>query len=116
MNDVKITDYYESKVTTSKYSFNIFHVSAKKDPDTTFINFLQEQILFAYRPLSFYQYHFDSSATDDEIISYVKKIIPKDDIQLDRNVRQGDWGEVLASLIITYFQNLKVPIYSMIIN
>ena len=25
-------------------------------------------------------------------------------------MRQGDWAEILASLIVTYFQNLEVPL------
>jgi hypothetical protein len=108
----EITNYFDSNHgNTVRSSFSIVRVSPKKDPDTAFINYIKDQIIFAYRPLKFYQNHFHPSATDDEIRSYVKKqIIPGDDSRLDRNVRQGDWGEILAGLIVTYFQNLKVPI------
>jgi hypothetical protein len=108
----EITNYFDSNhENTAGFSFSIVRVSPKKDPDTTFINYIKEQIIFAYRPLKFYQNHFHPSATDDEIRSYVKKqIIPGEDFRLDRNVRQGDWGEILAGLIVTYFQKLKVPI------
>lgn len=106
----KITEHFESNIKSSKYSFQIVHITEKNKLDTAFINYLKEQILISYRPLSFYQNHFSSYATDDEIRNYVKEIIPDNNTQLDRNVRQGDWGEVLACLIVTYFQNLKVPI------
>ena len=110
VNTFQITDYLKSYTKPSKYSFDIYHITEKKKPDIAFINFLKEQILFSYRPLSFYEYHFSPSASNDEIRNYVKKIIPEDNTQLDRNLRQGEWGEVLACLIVTYFQNLIVPI------
>jgi hypothetical protein len=31
-------------------------------------------------------------------------------IAADFHVRQGDWGEILTSLIVTFFQELEVPI------
>ena len=103
-------DYFELDTKSPTYSFDVIHITEKKKPDIAFINFLKEQILFSYRPLGFYEHHFSPSATNDEIRSYVKNIIPKDNTLLDRNLRQGEWGEVLACLIVTYFQNLKVPI------
>jgi hypothetical protein len=109
-NMCKITDHFESNDIPTKYSFQTVFITEKSKPDTAFINYLKEQILFSYRSLSFFQRHFSTFATDDEIRNYVKRIIPPDNIQLDRNVRQGDWGEVLACLIVTYFQNLIVPI------
>jgi hypothetical protein len=107
----KITNYFDlAHGNTGRFSFHIARIAPKRELDTAFIDYIKEQILFAYRPLKFYQNHFSPSATDDEIRSYVKdKIIPGDDFRLDRNVRQGDWGEILAGLIVTYFQNLKVP-------
>jgi hypothetical protein len=109
-NMCKIMDHFESNDIPTKYSFQTVFITEKSKPDTAFINYLKEQILFSYRSLSFFQHHFSTFATDDEIRNYVKRIIPPDNIQLDRNVRQGDWGEVLACLIVTYFQNLIVPI------
>jgi hypothetical protein len=108
----EITDYFDSDhENTVRFSFSIVRVTSKRDPDTAFINYIKDRIIFAYRPFKFYQNHFRPSATDDEIRNYVKEqIIPSDDFRLDRNVRQGDWGEILAALIVTYFQNLKVPI------
>ena len=109
-NMCKITNHFESNNKPSKYSFQIVHITEKNKPDTAFISYLKKQVLFSYRSLDFFQRHFSTYATDDEIRKYVNKIIPDNKIQLDRNVRQGDWGEVLACLIVTYFQNLKVPI------
>ncbi len=61
--------------------------------------------------MDFYSFHFGKSATEEEIRIYIKdQVIPKNENQFDRNVRQGDWGEILAGLIVTYFQNLVIPI------
>ena len=86
----KITDHFESNIKHPKYSFQIVHITEKNKPDTAFINYLKEQILFSYRSLSFFQHHFSTHATDDEIRNYVKKIIPDDNTRLDRNVRHVD--------------------------
>jgi hypothetical protein len=104
-----ITEYFEPNAKSTKYSFQILQITKKKTPDIAFIDYLKKQIIFSYRPIDFYQYHFSPYATNDEIRNYVKQIIPNDNTQLDRNLRQGEWGEVLACLIVTYFQNLKVP-------
>jgi hypothetical protein len=108
----KITSYFSLHIVKNpNFSFKIIKIGSKKELDSTFIDYIKEQIIFAYRPLEFYQYHFDQSATEDEIRKYIRnKIIPSGDCLIDRNVRQGDWGEVLAGLIVIYFQKFNVPI------
>lgn len=92
-------------------TFNITRIVEKKEPDDDLIRSLQTEILTSYRDIDFYKYHFGKTATADEIREYVKNsVIPKNENQLDKNVRQGDWGEVLACLIVRYFQKLTVPI------
>lgn len=106
-----IQNWLDYQGSLTDYVFNVIRVTEKKAPDETLINFLKESLLLSYRPLKFYEYHFDAKTTTDEIRQYIQeKIIPKADNQFDKNVRQGDWGEVLAGLIVTYFENLVVPI------
>ncbi|MDR0835843.1 MAG: DUF1837 domain-containing protein [Tannerella sp.] len=102
-------NYQEQKGYT--YSFSFFEVTENMTPDDTLVNLLQESILFSYRSKDFYNYRFSKTATAEEIRQYLNdQVIPADKNRFDRNVRQGDWGEILAGLIVTYFQNLVIPI------
>jgi hypothetical protein len=93
-----------------KYIFKLIHVTEKINPDDDLIRHLQEQIITSYRNIDFYKSRLED-ASEDEIRKYVKnQVIPSDNNQFDRNVRQGDWGEILSALIVSYFQNLEVPI------
>ncbi len=102
---------YEKKEDTG-YIFRLIHITENQSPpDEELIKYLQDKILTSYRPFDFYKFNFAETATEDEIRKYVKEqVIPKDENQFDRNVRQGDWGEVLATLIVSKFQNLEIPI------
>jgi len=97
---------------TTEYVFRLIHITeSQSPPDGNLIKYLQEKILTSYRNLGFYKLHLGETATEDEIINYVKnQVIPKEEYHFDRNVRQGDWGEILATLIVSKFQNLKIPI------
>jgi len=102
---------YEKKEDTG-YIFRLIHITENQSPpDDNLIKYLQEKILLSYRTLDFYKFHLGETVTEDEIRSYLKEqVIPKNENQFDRNVRQGDWGEVLAALIVSKFQDLEVPI------
>jgi len=102
---------YEEK-DTSEYVFRLIHITENQSPpDDDLIKYLQKKILTSYRKLDYYKFHLGNAATEDEIRDYVKKqVIPKEENQFDRNVRQGDWGEILATLIVSKFQNLEIPI------
>ena len=104
---------YEEK-DAPEYVFKLIHiVENQSPPDKELIKYLQEEILNSYVPkgIKFYKYHFEDTVTEDEIRSYVKEqVIPKEENQFDRNVRQGDWGEILTTLIVSKFQSLEIPI------
>ena len=95
----------------AKFEFKLNQIVEKNSPTNDIIELLQEQIILSYRSFDFYKFHFDKTISEDEIRQYVKEqVIPKDEHQFDRNVRQGDWGEILSGLIVSYFQNLIIPI------
>ncbi len=102
---------YEEK-DAPEYVFRLIHIMENQSPpDKELIKYLQDNILISYRKIDFYKFHLGDTATEDEIRSYVKEqVIPKEENQFDRNVRQGDWGEILATLIVSKFQNLEIPI------
>lgn len=93
------------------YVFKLVQITEKESPDDDLIQLLQEKIITSYRKLDYYKFYFEEAVTEDEIRKYVQdQVIPKDENQFDRNVRQGDWGEILSGIIVTYFQNLLIPI------
>ncbi|MCB1174530.1 MAG: DUF1837 domain-containing protein [Leptospiraceae bacterium] len=95
----------------TQYSFNIVQITEKSSPDNDIVKYLQETIITSYRTLDFYNFHLGKEATLDEIRQYInEQVVPKNENQFDRNVRHGDWGEILAGLIVTYFQDLIIPI------
>jgi len=93
------------------YVFKLVQITEKTAPNDDLIKLLQEELLLSYRSINLYKFHLGENATEDEIKQYIKnQVIPKADNQFDRNVRQGDWGEVLSGLIASYFQDLEIPI------
>jgi len=105
-----INNWLEHNEQVSSYSFRSIYVREKAKPDNDTIEYLQEQIITSYRNLGFYKFHLENSS-EAEIRDYVlNQVIPEDITQIDKNVRQGDWGEILSALIVAYFQNLEVPI------
>ena len=102
---------YEEKY-TQEYIFRLICITEKQSPsDENLIKHLQEKLITSYRPLIFYRFHFEETATEEEIKGYVRnQVIPKEENQFDRNVKQGDWGEILAALIVSKFQKLEIPI------
>ena len=105
-----IKEWLSHQDQTDKYIFKLIYVTEKTPPKDDLIFLLQEKIITSYRNIDFLKFHHDNSS-ETEIREYVVNyIIPTDKDQFGRNVKQGDWGEILSALIVAYFQNLEVPI------
>ena len=105
-----IKEWLHHKEQENKYIFKLIYITEENKPKDDLVSLLQEKIITSYRNIDFYKYHL-KNASESEIRQYVTEyIIPSDKNQLVRNVRQGDWGEILSALIVAYFQNLEVPI------
>lgn len=95
--------------TPNTYVFRLIDVLEKITPDVTIKSYLGEELLKAYRDIEFLKSKF-SKSPEQELIDYIKKhVLPSNRSQISKNVSQGDFGEVVASLIVSYFQNLIVP-------
>lgn len=96
---------------TTKNNFSFFRITEKIKPNAEITKFLQSKLLFSYRSDEYYSTYFGETAIEEDIRKYIlEQVIPAEKNQFDRNIRQGDWGEILATLIVTYFQKLIVPI------
>lgn len=105
-----IDQYFTHKEHRTDLAFNFFFVSESKKIDNTFIDNLKDHLLKSYRSIKQYKFHI-KGFSDTEIRDYVRDyVIPKNTTVIDANVRQGDWGEVLAGLIVSKFQGLSIPI------
>jgi hypothetical protein len=110
MNNI-LDNWLEYQPQAKKLAFSYVRITEKEPPSIETTRILQEKLLFGYRTECFYSRYFGSTATEEEIRKYIlEQVIPADNSQFDRNVRQGDWGEILASLIVSYFQKLEITI------
>jgi len=95
------------------YVFELIDVIENNTPSAELIQYLKREILTSYRPLDFYKLHYHSEP-EEKLRKYINEyVIPSDKNRLTKNVKQGDWGEILAALVVMYFQNLYVPIHKL---
>lgn len=105
-----IDQYFAHTQHRTDLSFNFFFISESKKIDSTLVDNLKENILKSYRSIDQYKFHV-KGFSDEEIKKYVLDyVIPKNKTTIDANVRQGDWGEILAGLMVSKFQDLSIPI------
>jgi hypothetical protein len=105
-----IKDWLCHQEQKDKYIFKLIFITERIKPKDELVCLLQEKIITSYRNIDLYKFILGSES-ESEIRQYVKNyVIPSDITQFDRNVRQGDWGEILSALIVAHFQNLEVPI------
>lgn len=94
-------------------NFNVVFFTEKDDPslpDENIKQYIEEQVSLSHRNLSYLKLHY-SHEQRDNLISYLESyVFPEMINQINKNVWQGDFGEILAGLIVAYFQDLEVPI------
>jgi hypothetical protein len=95
------------------YKFKLINVAEKKDLDDDVKSFLGKEIIESYRHLDFLKFMYEESSEQD-LKDYINnQVFATDEHILGKNVTQGDFGEILAYLIVTYFQGLTVPLRKM---
>lgn len=97
-------------VDPSPYVFRLINVSENLLPDGNIKSFLGQEILASYRNIDFLKSNFHTEPKD-KLIKYIKEyVLSSHSNQIEKNVGQGDFGEILASLIVSYFLGLTVPL------
>lgn len=105
-----IDQYFQYKERRTDLAFKFFYISEIKSPDSTLLNNLKDTLLTSYRTLEQYQFIVEGQS-EAEIKEYVLEyVIPKASNAIDLIVRQGDWGEIFAGLMVSHFQGLSIPI------
>lgn len=97
----------------NNYLFTLIHVTEDRSPDQSVIAYISEEVLKAYRNLGYLKFSYQREPKE-RLVDYLNSyVLPSEKNQITKNVGQGDFGEILASLIVTFFQNLLVPIHKL---
>lgn len=104
---------YTDKTPNPYGSFRVIDITEKSNPDADVMNFLGLEILNSFRNLGELKFRYEKS-DKNELIAYIENyVFPSEINQIVKNVKQGDFGEFLASLIVNHFQKLIVPLHKM---
>lgn len=100
-----ISEYLSKKQEISdRFVFKFIEFSNKAIPSIELCNFIKESILKAYLDQDLSK-DFLITKSLDGIKGYIKRtVIPDAKTQLEKNVREGDLGEVIAALIVSEIQ------------
>lgn len=91
--------------------FSIYKIEESVAPDNKTLDYLGEQTMQSYRPLDGLKSSY-SKLAKKELTAYLNNYVfaPLPD---PFNVRQGDFGEILARLFVETFRALEVPCYKL---
>uniref|UniRef100_UPI0040489FA3 Hachiman antiphage defense system protein HamA n=1 Tax=Aliarcobacter sp. TaxID=2321116 RepID=UPI0040489FA3 len=110
---VKWFNKCEDNTTYNNFNVIFFRENDSSFPDESIKFFLEEQLAISYRNISFLKRNY-SEEPQQKLIDYLNNyVFPTMSNQINKNVWKGDFGEILAGLIVGYFQNLEIPIKKM---
>lgn len=93
--------------------FEVYDIVEKNMIAKDVINYLSKQLINHFISLEQLQSRFEGRP-QKELKDYIsKKLFAPDDTQIDRNVRQGDWGESMTTLVATDLRNHNVPAFKL---
>ena len=94
----------------ASYVFKVINITETQIPDDKTRGYLGQEILKAYTNIDHVKFLY-CEEPEEKLIQYIYDyILPSDKNQITKNVQQGDFGEILASLIVEHFMGLTVPI------
>lgn len=96
--------------TAQPFTFNVIDITEKISVDDTIKSYLGEQTLFQYKNINHLKRLY-ATEPPPKLIDYLQDyVFPTDTYQIAKNVRQGDFGEIITTLVVENFVKLKVPI------
>ncbi len=90
-------------------TFRVMDVTEKAMPDENLVDFLGKEILGAYRNLDDLKIMYETEPPE-KLDEYIDNYIFPTDTMGEKIVKPGDFGEIVANLIVSYFLKLEVPI------
>lgn len=83
------------------------------DPTEAIKDHIGQEIIDSYRQLDYLKFTY-AQKPEADLRKYIKDyVLPSGKNQITKNVRQGDFAEVLASMIVSFFQKRIVPLKKM---
>ncbi|MCK5061293.1 hypothetical protein KAR28_01970 [Candidatus Parcubacteria bacterium] len=108
-----INTWLQYNIKSPKPTFTIAEISEKKAIDDDIKRMIQKEILDSYRGNDFFKKEFQHEKIET-LVDYLKNnVLPSKISGITKNVWQGDVGEILAGLIVAYFQKYYIPIKKM---
>jgi hypothetical protein len=95
------------------YVFKLIEVNERLSPDEHIKVFLGKEMLSSYRNLDYLKFRYGKRPQEQLTKYLLDNAFPSQENQIDKNVGQGDFGEILAGLIVTYYADLEVPLKKM---
>ena len=99
------------------YSFNVIDISEQFVCNDDIRNYLGGETLEQYRSINYLKNQYENESQQklsvylkNDTFPNIDRFINDKQNQPTKNVRQGDFGEILTTLVIEHFTNLKVPI------
>jgi len=101
---------YAERLPCGYTKFRLIDVSEKKQPDSAILSYIGEEIIGSYRNLEYLKVEYQNEP-EANLVKYIKQyVISSEKNTITKNVWQGDFGEIIAGLIVSYFENLTVPL------
>jgi hypothetical protein len=103
----------EDDTTYSNFNVVFLRENGSSLPDAPIKQYLEEELAKSYRNVSYLKTHYYNEP-EDKLVDYLNNyVFPETSNTINKNVWKGDFGEILAGLVVSYFQNLDVPIKKM---
>ena len=97
----------------SPYVFRLINVIENQTPDDAVKAFLGQEIIAAYRPLEYLKFRYKEEPKE-KLVDYINEyVIASNKNRMSKIVWKGDFGEILASLIVSHFFGFIVPIHKL---
>jgi hypothetical protein len=101
---------YQVRIPNGYVRFQVIDIREKKQPDAPISEYLGREIIGSYRNLEFLKSAYRTEP-ESALVQYIKDyVISSEKNTIAKNVWQGDFGEILAGLIVSHFEGLKVPL------
>lgn len=92
------------------FTFSVIDITEKTLVDDTIKSYLGEQTLFQYKNIDHLKRQY-ATESPQKLIDYLQDyVFPTNTYQIAKNVKQGDFGEIITTLVVENFVKLKVPI------
>jgi len=97
----------------NKFCFSLIDVSEKAKRSNRLKGYLSKEVLESYRNIDALKKLFENK-TEKALRDYLDAyVFPDAKNTINKNVRQGDFGEILAGLIVAHFCGLVIPIHKL---